>query len=67
VFAKAPPLAAWRVRSYTSRFRRDLREDLPAMIDSAIEKAHALVEALGYIQRFHDKVVVVKVGGSIMD
>src|SRR5690349_8852563 len=37
------------------------------MIDSAIEKAHALVEALGYIQRFHDKVVVVKVGGSIMD
>jgi acetylglutamate kinase len=37
------------------------------MIDAAIEKAHALVEALGYIQRFHDKVVVVKVGGSIMD
>src|SRR5205814_4828570 len=29
--------------------------------------AHALVEALSYIQRFHDKVVVVKVGGSIMD
>jgi acetylglutamate kinase len=25
------------------------------------------VEALGYIQRFHNKVVVVKVGGSIMD
>src|SRR4051812_25901191 len=37
------------------------------MIDSAIEKAHALVEALSYIQRFHDKAVVVKVGGSIMD
>ena len=37
------------------------------MIDAAIEKAHALVEALSYIQRFHDKVVVVKVGGSIMD
>jgi acetylglutamate kinase len=33
----------------------------------AIDKARALVEALGYIQRFHDKVVVVKVGGSIMD
>ena len=27
----------------------------------------ALIEGLGYIQRFHDKVVVVKVGGSIMD
>lgn len=37
------------------------------MIHQAIEKASALVEALSYIQRFHDKVVVVKVGGSIMD
>src|SRR5947208_13520673 len=37
------------------------------MMDQAINKAAALVEALGYIQRFHDKVVVVKVGGSIMD
>jgi acetylglutamate kinase len=37
------------------------------MIDAAIPKAQALVEALSYIQRFHDKVVVVKVGGSIMD
>src|SRR3954463_8097718 len=37
------------------------------MIDAAIPKAEALVEALSYIQRFHDKVVVVKVGGSIMD
>jgi acetylglutamate kinase len=33
----------------------------------AIDKASALVEALGYIQRFHNKVVVVKIGGSIMD
>lgn len=37
------------------------------MIDQAIPKAQALVEALGYIQRFHNKVVVVKIGGSIMD
>src|SRR3954449_4239076 len=37
------------------------------MIDAAIPKAEALVEALSYIQRFHDKVVVVKVGGSMMD
>ena len=29
--------------------------------------AAVLIEALGYIQRFHDKVAVVKVGGSIMD
>src|ERR1051326_3789326 len=37
------------------------------MMDQAINKAAALVEALGYIQRFHDKTIVVKVGGSIMD
>ena len=36
-------------------------------ISEATEKAAALAEALGYIQRFHNKVVVVKVGGSIMD
>jgi acetylglutamate kinase len=36
-------------------------------MDSAIDKAHALVEALSYIQRFHNKIVVVKVGGSMMD
>src|SRR4051794_7432948 len=33
----------------------------------AISKAAGLVEALSYIQRFHDKTIVVKVGGSIMD
>jgi len=36
-------------------------------MDQAITKAAGLVEALSYIQRFHDKTVVVKVGGSIMD
>jgi acetylglutamate kinase len=37
------------------------------MIQEAVTKAKALVEALSYIQRFHDKTIVVKVGGSIMD
>lgn len=36
-------------------------------VNAAIGKAATLVEALSYIQRFHNKVVVVKVGGSIMD
>src|SRR6184192_3496524 len=36
-------------------------------LNPAINKASALVEALSYIQRFNHKVVVVKVGGSIMD
>ena len=37
------------------------------IMNEAIDKASALIEALGYIQRFNDKVIVVKVGGSIMD
>ncbi len=36
-------------------------------MNDAILKARTLVEALGYIQRFHDKTIVVKIGGSIMD
>jgi acetylglutamate kinase len=36
-------------------------------MEQAINKAKSLTEALSYIQRFHDKVIVVKVGGSIMD
>src|SRR3954462_9089638 len=41
--------------------------NLDPALSEAAGKAHALVEALSYIQRFHDKVIVVKVGGSIMD
>ncbi|MFA6133347.1 MAG: acetylglutamate kinase [Phycisphaerae bacterium] len=36
-------------------------------MEQAIAKAQTLIEALGYIQRFADKIVVVKIGGSIMD
>ncbi len=36
-------------------------------MQQAITKAAALAEALPYIQRFHNKEVVVKIGGSIMD
>lgn len=37
------------------------------MLQEAITKAAGLTEALSYIQRFNDKTVVVKIGGSIMD
>lgn len=37
------------------------------LLENAIPKAANLVEALQYIQRFHDKTIVVKIGGSIMD
>jgi len=36
-------------------------------VEKAITKAEALVEALSYIQKFHGKRVVVKMGGSLMD
>lgn len=36
-------------------------------MEQAIAKAGTLVEAMGYIQRYLDKIVVVKMGGSIMD
>ena len=40
--------------------------DIP-MEPAIIEKAAGLIEALGYIQRFNEKIVVVKLGGSFMD
>lgn len=36
-------------------------------MQEAINKAHTLIEALEYIQQFRGRIVVVKVGGSVMD
>jgi acetylglutamate kinase len=36
-------------------------------VDEAIAKAATLIEALEYIQQYHAKIIVVKVGGSVMD
>ncbi len=36
-------------------------------MESAIHKADILIEALGWIRRFRDKVVVIKLGGSVME
>lgn len=36
-------------------------------MEQAIEKAKALIEAMEYIRRFKGKIVVVKLGGSILD
>ena len=33
----------------------------------AIQKADVLIEALGWIRRFRDKVTVIKLGGSVME
>ena len=36
-------------------------------MEQAISKAGVLIEALPYIQKYYDRIVVVKVGGSVMD
>ena len=36
-------------------------------MDAAIRKAETLIEALGYIRTFRDKVTVIKLGGSAME
>jgi acetylglutamate kinase len=36
-------------------------------LEEAIQKADVLIEALGWIRRFRDKVTVIKLGGSLMD
>src|SRR4030067_2248940 len=36
-------------------------------MESLIEKAKVLVEALPYIRRFYDKTIVIKYGGSTME
>lgn len=36
-------------------------------MEKAIEKAGALIEAMEYIRQFRDKIIVVKLGGSVLD
>src|SRR5271165_3561862 len=36
-------------------------------MESAITKAEVLIEALGYIRQFRDKLTVIKLGGSAME
>ncbi len=36
-------------------------------VQDAIEKAAVLIEALGWIRRFRDKITVIKLGGSVME
>ncbi len=48
------------------------RTKMPAVVgsqfvESAIQKADVLIEALGWIRRFRDKITVIKLGGSVME
>jgi acetylglutamate kinase len=37
------------------------------VVQEAIEKADVLIEAMGWIRRFRDKITVIKLGGSVME
>ena len=37
------------------------------MHEEAIRKADVLIEALGFIRKFHGKFTVIKLGGSVME
>ena len=37
------------------------------MVQDAIEKADVLIEAMGWIRQFRDKITVIKLGGSVME
>jgi acetylglutamate kinase len=36
------------------------------VVQDAIEKADLLIEAMGWIRQFRDKITVIKLGGSVM-
>jgi acetylglutamate kinase len=36
-------------------------------VQDAIQKADVLIEAMGWIRRFRDKITVIKLGGSVME
>ena len=37
------------------------------MVQDAIQKADLLIEAMGWIRQFRDKITVIKLGGSVME
>ena len=39
----------------------------PPAVQDAIEKADVLIEAMGWIRQFRDKITVIKLGGSVME
>jgi acetylglutamate kinase len=41
--------------------------EAPGVVQDAIEKADVLIEAMGWIRHFRDKITVIKLGGSVME
>ena len=55
-----------RAFGYNRRERRADIQPMPNEVASSSLKAQILAEALPYIQRFHDKAIVIKYGGNAM-
>jgi acetylglutamate kinase len=55
------------IRFHTFRRRPHGRAGRTAALEEAIQKADTLIEALGWIRRFRDKITVIKLGGSVME
>ena len=47
--------------------REELLDNLQSALQEAIQKADTLIEALGWIRRFRDKITVIKLGGSVLE
>ena len=46
---------------------RSVSQQRSPILQDAIEKADVLIEALGWIREFRDKITVIKLGGSVME
>src|SRR4051794_27805197 len=63
--------------AFTTRARRRNNDGLatperrrpgdPTLHEEAIRKADVLIDALGYIRKFHGRYTVIKLGGSVME
>src|ERR1700738_3348650 len=56
-------------RRLQSNFYRTYKPfgEAPGLMDDAIRKVEALIEALSYIRTFRDRLTVIKLGGSAME
>ena len=45
----------------------EVKHGRPVKTETAIRKADVLIEALGFIRKFRDKVTVIKLGGSVLE
>src|SRR5258707_977755 len=57
----------FRIDSGAVRLTMNLFGPFPTQMNEAIRKADVLIEALGYIRTFRNRLIVIKLGGSAME